>query len=259
MQLLLDINSMPQIPQSIRYDLQGFEDRDPSKFEEYDRDTGHRALRKGRYDVQRGTITQHEYEDLRQTVLQSSAFQPDNSYASLAKDLAEQTTRVADTISDAPDFKSGFLTITQEDQYQRAMDDFLRGEALTPRGHVNGHAKDGERNLDKDKEIQLRNPVSVYNYLRKHEPKVFLQDEDAKPSRTTGNRASKRSSNRDSILKQEQELYDEDGIAVEATGGRSKRKRDEDGGYRPKGGAARKRKRDSEAGVWRSRKKASIG
>ncbi|KPI37232.1 uncharacterized protein AB675_1476 [Cyphellophora attinorum] len=262
MQLLVDINNMPQVPPTLRYNLDGkdgpIEPREePSQT--YDQQSGHRALRKARYDLQLGHITQHDYEVLKREILQSPDFAPKKSYMSLLEDCSAHLTAPPDGVSDSPEFRSGYLTVSQQDNMERALDAFVRGEAPTTRSHVNGIVKDGERNIDKEKEMQFRNPVSAYNYLRKHEPKVFLQDEETKPSRTTGARASKRSSTRDSIIKQEQDLYDEDGIAIDTPNSRPKRKRDEDGGYRPKGGAARKRKRDSEANASRSRKKPSIG
>ena len=98
--------------------------------------------------------------------------------------------------------------------------------------------------------MAVRNPVSVYNWLRKHQPQVFLQDNELnseKPAKTTGSRTSKRAS---VAIKQEPELYDDDGIAIDmGATPRGKRKRDDDGGYRPKGGNSRpaKRKKDEES------------
>ena len=255
------MNSMPQIPPTLRYDLDEDEGPNQPRTQVYkDEEAGHEALRVGRYHLQTGEITPAEYETIKSDVLASPAFAPTTSYRSLVKECAKYVTAPPEPDEDS-EFRSGFLSVAQEDEYQRALDAFLDGQAPTPRGHINHGLKPGDRNVEREKDLQLRNPVSVYNYLRKHEPKVFLQDEETKPARATGARSSKRS-NRDSIIKQEQELYDDDGIALDMPNGRAKRKRDEDGGYRPKGGAPRsaKRKRDSEVvNVGRSRKKASIG
>jgi hypothetical protein len=136
-----------------------------------------------------------------------------------------------------------------------------------------------------NRDFALRNPTSVYNWLRKNEPKVFLQDGEATPadkengeetggggrgrksmggegggrSRGGGARASKRgprSSNAAAAAAaaaahaEDTSMADWDDDAYEAAP-RGKRKRqaaDEDGGYRPKGGSSRpaKRKRKSE-------------
>jgi len=186
---------------------------------------------------------------LKSDVIESPAFAPAKSYAALT-DYAPKTSFPLD---EDPDSKTGFLNVKQEEQYLQSLDAYIRGEAPTPRGHANNtlSLRSGERNIEKEKEIQLRNPVSVYNWLRKNQPQVFLQDEDSKPARNTSTRNSKRNSTRDAIVKQEQEMYDEDGIAADAHSGKGKRKRDEDGGYRPKGGNSRagKRKRESRASL----------
>ena len=116
-----------------------------------------------------------------------------------------------------------------------------------------------EKEKEREKEAQLRNPLSVYNWLRKHQPSVFLQDEssDKPPSKSAPksspkpvapSRQSKRSS---TIVKQESEVLDEEGFLVgpstEATS-RPKRKREDDA-YRPKGGGARTSKRKRLSGA----------
>lgn len=253
--MLVDLNSMPQIPQRLRYDLSSKElaaDRPNHTDPGYDEESGHKALRKGRYQLQVGEITPNDYELLKSEILNSPAFAPAKSYAALTQYAPEVPVSAA--VSDDTDYRTGFLTIKQEDEYNQSLDAYLDGDASTPRRHAISRLshRNGERNLEKEKELQLRNPVSVYNWLRKHQPQVFLQDEDSKPSRATGTRNSKRNSTRDAIIKQEAELYDEDGIAVDVPSNRGKRKRDVDGGYRPKGGnnrAAPKRKRESKASI----------
>jgi hypothetical protein len=253
LQLLVDLNSMPHVPQRLRYDLspQPNTIREGHPDTDYDEESAHKALRKARYQLQTGEITPHDYEKLKIEVVSSPAFAPGKSYATL-RDYAPKDV-VASAALEDPDYRSGFLTVKQEDQYLHSVDAYLDGLSNTPRAHARSQLslRTGERNMDKEKELQIRNPVSVYNWLRKNQPQVFLQDEDSKPSRTTGTRNSKRNSTRDAIIKQEQELYDEDGIAVDVPSNRNKRKRDVDGGYRPKGGnnRATKRKRESKASI----------
>lgn len=255
LQLLVELNSMPQVPQRLRFNLDSKDSIKKPVSEEkrtYDVDSGHKALRKGRYQLQIGEITPHDYEILKDEVADSPAFAPAKSYAALTEHAP--TGSISGTNYDEAESKSGYLTVKQEEQYLSSLDAYLNGEAPTPRRHAGNSLglRNGERNIEKEKEVQLRNPVSVYNWLRKNQPQVFLQDEDNKPSRTTGTRNSKRNSTRDAITK-EQELYDDDGIAVDAPSNRGKRKRiDQDGGYRPKGGnsrAATKRKRESKASI----------
>ncbi|KAG9235066.1 IEC3 subunit of the Ino80 complex, chromatin re-modelling-domain-containing protein [Amylocarpus encephaloides] len=96
-----------------------------------------------------------------------------------------------------------------------------------------------------DRELALRNPNSVYNWLRKNEPKVFLQDNEGsekslgKPGalRGAGKRASIPAPSKPDAL----EFVEEDGIGYDASiagpaATKGKRKRDEadDGAYHPK-------------------------
>lgn len=245
---------MPQVPQRLRYDLD-LKASTPARPNEtkatYDQESGHKALRKARYQLQIGEISPHDYELLKSEVVDSPAFAPAKSYTTLTR-YAPSGPISAATLDDT-ESKSGFMTVRQEEQYLQSIDAYLDGESASPRRHASNRLsyRNGERNVEKEKEVQLRNPVSVYNWLRKHQPQVFLQDEDSKPSRATGTRNSKRNSTRDSIIKQEKELYDDDGIAMDVPSNRGKRKREVDGGYRPKGGNTRlpKRKRESKASL----------
>lgn len=94
-------------------------------------------------------------------------------------------------------------------------------------------------------DLALRNPHSVYNWLRQHKPEVFLQDGEGsekssgKPGalRGAGKRASIPAPTRPDVL----EFVEEDGTGYEAlapttTKGKRKRDPDEDGGYHPKSG-----------------------
>ncbi|RAL61414.1 hypothetical protein DID88_009344 [Monilinia fructigena] len=97
-------------------------------------------------------------------------------------------------------------------------------------------------------DVTLKNPHSVLNWLRRHEPKIFLQDGEGptekintKPGalRGAGKRASIPAPTRLDSL----EIVEEDGIGYDTTlngpsSSKVKRKRDpeDDGGYTPKSG-----------------------
>ena len=95
-------------------------------------------------------------------------------------------------------------------------------------------------------DLALKNPNSVYNWLRRNEPKIFLQDGEGseksmgKPGslRGAGKRASMPGPSKPDSL----EIVEEDGLGYDPTIGGleptkgGKRKRDDDGGYHPKSG-----------------------
>jgi hypothetical protein len=115
------------------------------------------------------------------------------------------------------------------------------------------------------RDLAHRNPHSVYNWLRQHEPKVFLQDGEGseksqgKPGslRGAGKRASMPYPSKPDAL----EIVEEDGLGYDptiaglepATKG-NKRKREDDGGYHPKLGAP-----DGKVKKPRARKKKGEG
>lgn len=119
-----------------------------------------------------------------------------------------------------------------------------------------------------DKELEVRNPNSVYNWLRLHEPQVFLQDgEDASSAATSGKPGSLRGAGKRASLPapakaDSVQFVEEDGLGYDSSlggpaptassgkgektaGGSAKRKRvsEDDVGYRPKGGSSRPSKK----------------
>lgn len=172
--------------------------------------------------------------------------QPLRSYAWLVEkpystpDIGKTQDEATDTVLD------GFPTPREEERYLEDLDSYLNGNAPAPR--PSSAARGGERSSEKEREMALKNPVSVYNWLRKHQPQVFLQDNEAHSEKPT-TRPAARASKRASTVKQETDLYDEDGIAIDAgPSAKGKRKRDDDGGYRPKGGNGRSVRRKKEDG-----------
>ena len=157
------------------------------------------------------------------------------------------------------DTPTGYLSPDHEDDFLSNLDVSLGVAPLDSRPiPPQLPAKSSAR--DKEKEAMLRNPVSVYNWLRKHHPQVFLQDESnaekptqknaAKPSPKPSNPT--KSSKRISVApKQEQEILDEEGFLVEVNLDvpvKAKRKRDDEP-YRPKGGSSRPTKKKKTSGT----------
>jgi hypothetical protein len=202
-----------------------------------------------------GEITLSHYQRLSDSILESPGFAPQKSFASLSRHALPASHMAAEQDRDSyAQSASGFPTSHQEEQYLQSLDAHLAGPATVPRAFANTTSgRNGERGMERDRDMALRNPVSVYNWLRKHQPQVFLQDNEIqseKQPRGTASRISKRVS---AGIKQEPELYDDEGIAVDV-GNSRKRKRDDDGGYRPKGGNSRPTKRKKDESTFSAKK-----
>jgi len=131
-----------------------------------------------------------------------------------------------------------YMTAEQIDEYVYEIDATL--------GIAQGPPPANSQNPPQD--LAHRNPHSVYNWLRQHEPKVFLQDGEGseksqgKPGslRGAGKRASMPFPSKPDSL----EIVEEDGLGYDPTiaglepaAKGNKRKREDDGGYHPKLGA----------------------
>lgn len=254
LQLLADLNSCPQVPPRLRYDLKPAAEqnkRDGISNEVVTEEEGHLRLRKARYQLQTGEIDAKTYRDIESSLLATPAFAPERSYSSLLA-LAPPPAQTGDKTEANTGASDTFLSIRQEEQYLQSLDAFLDGTTTNPRSHTPNTlgSRNAEKTTEREREMQLKNPVSVYNWLRRHQPQVFLQDNETgteKAARPAGSRSSARKSANKEALKQEQELYDDDGIAVDiGSSAKGKRKREDDGGYRPKGGNSRGTKRKKE-------------
>lgn len=246
--LLLELNSLPHVPSRLRYDLGDSSNKDAERYQ--DPQEAIEALRIARHAVQKGDSKQSEYEEMGLGLLDTTEFAPQRKYLDLVKGgaLKVDSDDVGESIG-----TGGFLSSKQEEEYKFSIDEYIDHRAQNPRMHVHGASgqRSAEKSIEREREAQLRNPVSVYNWLRKNQPQVFLQDADN--DKTKGSRSSKRAST-NKLAKNEPDMYDEDGIALEQSTGRGKRKRDEDGGYRPKGGHARAVKRRKEESGKRSKR-----
>ena len=176
-----------------------------------------------------------------------------------------------------------YLSSSQEDEYLYVLDTALGASPSTNPFTSSTRPLASLSDREKDREHTLRNPVSVYNWLRRYQPQVFLQDNEgipektgAKSSRGAGKRASAAAAknmaepppldfndNNNNSMTPHRSIADP---AAPPTGSSAtkggKRKRDEDGGYRPKGGSGgsrpAKRKREGDSGSAKKSKKVAV-
>lgn len=230
MDMLLDINDSAQIPFERRIDISAREPASDNDLDETQKPT--KSLR-----------------TLQQTV-------PHRSYAATVQVFPSVQEELAPKNRDAE--PTAFLTADDIDNYLYEIDlrlDFKPQPTLAPSAH-------GATGSSVANNYALRNPTSVYNWLRKHAPKTFLQDmekdDNDKGEKVDGRKrknAAGEGKRRTTLSKKDKErlrvadAVKDDDAAREAQG-KGKRKRDDDRGYRPKGGNSRPVKK---------RKSGSIG
>ncbi|TAQ89422.1 hypothetical protein B7494_g2257 [Chlorociboria aeruginascens] len=245
--LLLDVNNSAQIPADRRIDLTL---EPPSINAVPPLVSAEELARAAQYNTPAG---QAIYEEICAMMKEKALAEQARGRASKSISLLMQTPHL--TSSDpnvSPDLITA-LTVTESGQLPVSymtldhMDDYLSeiDIALGTTPLPASHAQTTSPN-----DLALQNPHSVYNWLRLHEPKIFLQDGEGsekslgKPGalRGAGKRASIPAPSRPDAL----EFVEEDGIGYDTTLGgtgtatasaKGKRKReDDDGGYHPKTG-----------------------
>lgn len=243
--MLLEFNDNLHVTPNLRFDLNAPED--PSSQPRLGKDVpaynnpaeATATLRHANADMMAGRITAEDYYSLEDIVKRGHTFTPANQFSSLLKvphtvpQSEEQRQSAEGNLDDA----LGFLSPEHEAEYYLAMDARLGDEsAASQLSRVPEKPSLAER----EREAAVRNPVSVYNWLRRNQPHIFAQDND-NASEKSGSRPSQRS--KKAQARKEEDAYDEDTAEAPPANSKNKRKRDEDGTYRPKGGSSRSRKK----------------
>ncbi|KAI9735798.1 MAG: hypothetical protein M1834_001262 [Cirrosporium novae-zelandiae] len=245
------------------------------------------ALREAKADVDAGDMSPNSYKRLQETISRTYSKPRRKRLAAL---MHLPHTRLEETIAILPEDIGaenpvGYLTPQEEEKYLADVDESLNnGHGYPKFDSRSSFTRTGDKRFETDKDLAMRNPVSVHNWLRKHQPQVFLQDHEKEKekerekekekekekdrerekaikdhdvvsekstTRPSNTRGSKRASN--VTPKAEQDMYDEDGILMDiaptSATTRGKRKRDDEP-YRPKGGSSRpsRKKKDDGAG-----------
>ncbi|KAH9864451.1 hypothetical protein J1614_010385 [Plenodomus biglobosus] len=289
LELLLDFNEQVRVNPRMRYDLRHLSPADtavPSSEAAPDGEAVKAQLQLLRDDAAAGRITAEDYtlkadhlhrsQAIQQTLTSLAALEAKVPHTTRA-DLPEQPIQGIDLTSHAP----GYMSPTHEEEYLLATDAVLNEPGFDP-SLQNGrpmrlssaHPPLGE------KDLTVRNPDSVYNWLRKHQPQVFLQDKDAvahaenmsekgAAKASTGTGGGSKKTKREPAAAAgglgtpgPRDAEDDDSTAQETA--KSRRKTggggagaDDDTAYRPKGGSSRPSKRKREDGDTPSGKSGS--
>jgi IEC3 subunit of the Ino80 complex, chromatin re-modelling len=303
LELLLDINDSDHIPPEHRFELgspvssplpshavPSLECDDGSDSAgSYDSEVARNALDEAREELANGEISQASYDQQRAQWEARAAkrhrrgqMEPKPFHAILSTPHTSLPMNQEDLPEDlhSPDPTSAFshppffITPTMEEDYLYTLDASLSASPpIVPR-HLSTQATAAAGQVNSkaaDRDLQTRNPVSVYNWLRRHQPQVFLQDNEhvggdgtsSTKSGPTGRsahpRGAKETPKRVGVKMEVNEdddwsVMEQPGVpTVRRASGVMKRKRgDDDPGYRPKGGSSRvsmKRKREDGAPV----------
>ncbi|KAL8739195.1 MAG: hypothetical protein Q9181_000086 [Wetmoreana brouardii] len=281
--LLLTLNTSVRIPAPLRYTLSPTPS--PSAVPELEPDnpdppsalatarSAHAALEEAHQELSRGTISPARYDEISSQLkpyidnitplISLTTHIPHTTFESTTTDTLQSDFSPTDTLT--------YLNSSHEDTYLNNIDNALA--SADPDAAFAALKQQHQLSVkDTHKDLLVRNPISAYNWLRKHHPNVFAgmqatdleERKQPKPSPkpntshprggeakggSSGHGHGKRERVSGAHAKPEPEMLDDEGNLIGgamegmATGRGGKRKRGEDDAYRPKGGSSRPGKR----------------
>jgi hypothetical protein len=271
LEVLLDMNDAARLPANLRLDLRELSEIDaaiPALEVDPDPEIIQQRLQELRMDLGQNLITPEEYA---RKADQLHNPKPIVSTRTLAALLAKvpHTSGFPNPIPDGLELSEhapGYMSPSHEEEYLHATDVALADPTIyDPESHDGRPLRiTTSHPIPNEKDLTVQNPDSVYNWLRKHQPQVFLQDKDPAHPENMSEKSSARPGNgsrggkRQSAVtattpgpKTEHELPEEEvGFIPETgTGGKGKKGlKEDDTAYRPKGGSSRPGKRKREEG-----------
>ena len=282
--LLLTVNDSHRLPPDLHYDLLSpppsessvppLEPDQPPTKPSWSSAEARAVLAEAQSELRCGAITHADYGALLSSL--RSALGPPKTLSVLTKITHSildeiQLVNLPSELHEDP--LTGYLSPPHEDEYLTTLDASIDGLPTQSDSHP-------IRGLERASEAALKNPVSVYNWLRKHHPQVFLQDEntvsgpkeqatdgkEGKEGKASANTAQPVGQSTTASAKKEgrskrgsmvPEILDDEGFVISGgtepaekavNTGRGKRKR-EDEPYRPKRGSGVRSKRKRTSGA----------
>ncbi|KAL1594571.1 hypothetical protein SLS60_010332 [Paraconiothyrium brasiliense] len=257
--ILLNMNDSARLPANLRVDLREQAEIDAKPTIE-DPELVHQRLNSLRTELANGIITADEYTRRAEDLHNSQTIQLSRSLVGMEANIPHTTEAPKPPVEglDLSETAPGYMSPTHEEEYLALLDQaFADPNAFDARPIriPSSHPP------PTDKDLSVRNPDSVYNWLRKHQPQVFLQDKDpqhpenmsekAAPRANAGARG-KRQSAAAGTPGPKTDHEEDDGFDPESgaagKGGRKSKGGENDSAYRPKGGSSRAPKRKREDG-----------
>lgn len=202
------------------------------------------TLKEAKAELASGNLSKSAYRQVEESIKRNKEFAPSMQYASLCKVPHTSGAAVGEEkkLNDL-ERKLGYFTPEHETEYYLALDAKLGDEAAALQLE---RIPDPPTFAEREREASIRNPASVYNWLRRNQPQT-LQDHEVASEKSVSRPSNARTSKRAPAPRKDddKDLYDDDGMDVEPTP-KNKRKRDDDTGYRPKGGSSRPKKKKEE-------------
>lgn len=273
LEVLLEFNDSLHLPSPLRYDLSIPGDpashsprRGDSQSSYYDVATAKAALSEAKAELASGRRISESYRRLEDAVKRSKEFEPGLKYSSLLSLPHIAPAPFGHPPSPSGNLEStlGYLTPEHETEFYLAMDARLGDDAAVLQL---SRAPEKPSRAEREREATLRTPISVYSWLRRNQPSVFLQENEIASEKSISRPTNLRSSKRTSAqARKEEDAFEEDNIMNDIGPAppipKGKRKREEDTQYRPKGGssrAGRKKKEDGPPNARRSKRSSGVG
>ena len=202
LEVLLDMNDAARLPANLRLDLRELSEIDaaiPALEVDPDPEIIQQRLQELRMDLGQNLITPEEYA---RKADQLHNPKPIVSTRTLAALLAKvpHTSGFPNPIPDGLELSEhapGYMSPSHEEEYLHATDVALADPTIyDPESHDGRPLRiTTSHPIPNEKDLTIQNPDSVYNWLRKHQPQVFLQDKDPAHPENMSEKSSARPGN----------------------------------------------------------------
>ncbi|KAI9673677.1 MAG: hypothetical protein M1817_002315 [Caeruleum heppii] len=195
--LLLDVNSSIHIPPEHRFELRSPTSRTPplNAVPALELDTAqkdHPEVARAALDLARGRITADEFASIHAAHTKP----PTPKHAPPPETDAKDLRSLINLMEDTPHVDSSVLSPdqvpadlrasspptyfapTHEDDYLFTLDSTIAEGRSTNASHIHSKSNHPTVERERERDFALKNPVSVYNWLRRNQPQVFLQDNE---------------------------------------------------------------------------------
>ncbi|CAG7915664.1 unnamed protein product [Penicillium olsonii] len=247
LEVLLEFNESLHVPPEMRFELSMPNDPplQPAPEQEIlplinDATLARQAWSEAKAGLAAGSIDKSAYRMIEDNIKRNKVFAPAQQYGALSQ--TGHTNPDAAANSKRSDNESeralGYFTPEHETEYYLSLDAKLGDNAAAAQL---ARIPDRPTFAERERDMSIRNPASVYNWLRRNQPQT-LQDNEGASEKSASRPSNARSSKRAPAQRKDDDMYDEDGTETQPTP-KNKRKREEDTGYRPKGGSSRSKKK----------------